>query len=1139
MKLKIRFKLVFLWIIIITVLISTSAFAAFSTHTETVSMRNAKSLIDEAATVQAIAHVTEMCINEINGYDRVAAYPNEEWGHNGRTGGYGGIYDKYFVHHQLAMGPYITTKLRSDITSGKAACNAGNMEILYLFSETIGLPIEQVLCNKDNSDYPGLIAHWGGDGEPVDYRCYYWWEDEDATFTYNSEVGTYTVYGQEYSTGREYLRLLYEHYRETSNHPYLPSWYDIWDFHTEDYYRYYYLLLNDFETVCGSSKLREKSQVNNNQMEIKTITDDGVEAKDYYLPPSSDKTFTTIAWQERTCSQLAEDINKYYDGYKDKLEEVYKTECKTAVGKNWYFLKRQAEIILDRNPQPTDVNAHEEWLIGTRVMDRTSLDKIINEAKKDPDSLKQYDDDNEIWQLLSIDWKNYTVDEEGNKVLIEFTEDEQREAQDLLVQFNLLAPTDFVSPEGGVWSCINTDGNIVDVETYQDPTNGLIDNTSGNVEPTCANSGGAESLGWIVCPVLEWMRKAATDVYNNALVPVLQIEPKLFTNSSSGGAEQAWSFFQGLANSLFAAFFLIVVFSQLTGIGIDNYGIKKIMPKLIVAAVLINLSYLICIICVDLSNILGNGLQNLFDSLPTGTPDPSVSSALGSSEGATAITAVILLAGLGGGALVVWKNPAVLISLLVGALGVVIAIFFIFALLSAREAAIVILTVLSPLAFACYMLPNTKKLFDKWLKFGEGLLLIYPICGVLIGGGNFASKLLLSAGIASQGFWSALTAMLVGIIPIFFIPTVLKGAFAAMGTIGSKIAGFGDRMRGGITKGLRNSETYKGLQERGRETGIRRRAGYDRDGNRKWGENGPNRFQRFVRGGRRNIQRNALAYQKLKSEKGSLEATDGSDYMLATETANEVKRIVANGEINDNAKLQSSLYNALMANDRAKIRAYTDVLSGKGEDGRQVVKAAYNRAVGAGLGRTEASRSAAQTFANNILSNHGADYKNNSRSMFETAKNINQTQGRSITDTNTYLSTAENRAQLAGKVTATTIGNMDDDAFGELFGGYNGVTVSIPNGADAKQIGAAAYAALNSQNANINAKRRSYLEKIVKASGYSPEPQNVNVVKNFQTDVRALNDETLLDITTNPNASNNGPNRMAAEIEWRRRNPKG
>ena len=364
------------------------------------------------------------------------------------------------------------------------------------------------------------------------------------------------------------------------------------------------------------------------------------------------------------------------------------------------------------------------------------------------------------------------------------------------------------------------------------------------VEATCGNSGGAESLGWIVCPILQWMSKAATDVYNGALKPALNVEPKLFAKNDKGegtdAVHDAWRAFRDIANILFTILFLVVIFSQLTGVGIDNYGIKKILPKLVIAAVLINLSYLICLICVDLSNIVGNGLQDFFEGLPTGNIANSQIKDYIETKSAAGPTLIsgLILALLGAGTVfAIWKEPGSLIALLVGALGVVIAIFFVFILLAAREAAIIVLTVLSPLAVVCYMLPNTKKMFDRWMKLWEGLLLIFPICGALIGGGNFVSQLLLCTGMATQGFWSAFIAMIVGALPIFFIPTVLKSAFAAMGAIGARITGFGDRMRSGATRGMRNSNAYQDAQKRSharnQRISARRRAGIkvDKDGN--------------------------------------------------------------------------------------------------------------------------------------------------------------------------------------------------------------------------------------------------------------------------------------------------------------------
>ena len=342
----------------------------------------------------------------------------------------------------------------------------------------------------------------------------------------------------------------------------------------------------------------------------------------------------------------------------------------------------------------------------------------------------------------------------------------------------------------------------------------------------CSDGGG--KLGWILCSALDLMSKASTGMYNNYIKPALNIEPKLFV--SDGGTSNtwiAWQTFQGFANILFIILLLVVIFSQLTGVGIDNYGIKKILPKLIIGAVLVNLSYFICEICVDISNIVGNGIQALFSGLSQASEFTVEGATVSAAPGNTLVAVGVLGAAVGVAAIV--ANPAMLLSLFVSAIGIMISIFFIFILLSAREAAVVVLIVLSPLAFACYMLPNTKKLFDRWIKIWKGLLLVYPICGLLVGGGDYVSRLLMTIG--SGSFFMAFTAMIAGIVPIFFLPTILKSSFAALGNLGSRISGIGQRLGNKAMSGARGSEAYKNASRMGLERRTRIKAGLDKNGN--------------------------------------------------------------------------------------------------------------------------------------------------------------------------------------------------------------------------------------------------------------------------------------------------------------------
>ena len=392
----------------------------------------------------------------------------------------------------------------------------------------------------------------------------------------------------------------------------------------------------------------------------------------------------------------------------------------------------------------------------------------------------------------------------------------------------------------------------------------------------CGNAGGADALGWILCPAMTLAGNATNYIYNAFVEPSLKIEPKLFT-SDQGGVDKAWGTFRDIANVLFVILFLVVIISQLTGVGIDNYGIKKILPKLIVVAILINLSYILCIILIDISNIIGNSIQALFDGLgsqlsPAVTIDDaydasgspiSGKSILATGGSLAAIGIIGVIVGMTGA---VWATPGILLSAVLGILGIAVSIFFLFVLLAAREAAIVILVVLSPLAVACYMLPNTKKLFNRWVDIFKAMLLLYPICGLLVGGGNYVSSLLLTVGLG-DGFFTAITSMLVGIVPIFFIPSLTKQAFAAMGALGGRIAGYGDRWRGRTQGVVANSQAYKRAQGATDRWRARNQAGVDINGKEK--ELG--RFGRFIRGGNRGT---AMARSQYLKDQAELRAQD-------------------------------------------------------------------------------------------------------------------------------------------------------------------------------------------------------------------------------------------------------------------------
>ena len=71
----------------------------------------------------------------------------------------------------------------------------------------------------------------------------------------------------------------------------------------------------------------------------------------------------------------------------------------------------------------------------------------------------------------------------------------------------------------------------------------------------------------------------------------------------------------GMANIAFVIAFLAVIYSYITNYGIKQHDIRYMVPRIIVAAFLVNVSYYLCAILIDVSNILGTAIQELLSKI--------------------------------------------------------------------------------------------------------------------------------------------------------------------------------------------------------------------------------------------------------------------------------------------------------------------------------------------------------------------------------------------------------------------------------------------------------------------------------------------------------------------------------------------
>lgn len=311
---------------------------------------------------------------------------------------------------------------------------------------------------------------------------------------------------------------------------------------------------------------------------------------------------------------------------------------------------------------------------------------------------------------------------------------------------------------------------------------------------------GIDGIGWIICPVMNFLAEANEKAFG-FLDGLLAIRPSLVTDTAT---KDAWSKFRDLANVAFVIAFLVIIYSQITSVGVSNYGIKKLLPKIAAAAILVNISLFICQILVDASNIAGASLYSFIAGIVP------ASGGGGAGEGIWTGTMTVLLAG----------GVGVLLIVAIGAApAVLLALALILFILIARQAFILLLVVVAPLAFVAYLLPNTENLFKKWWKALTATLLVYPIIAVIFGASTLASNILMNIADKENGDDQTLlkiVAVSVMAIPLFAVPAVLKGAMNGAGAVGAKLSNLQDRANRRAA-----TEAGKEYKSRGQQLGTR------------------------------------------------------------------------------------------------------------------------------------------------------------------------------------------------------------------------------------------------------------------------------------------------------------------------------
>ena len=578
---------------------------------------------------------------------------------------------------------------------------------------------------------------------------------------------------------------------------------------------------------------------------IKRINDDGALTNVYaylreddpekpgYSPSGANSSNYYQAGNNLTCRKLADIINNTADDYLKSIKVAKDNTLNTPCNNKEYKARAQEIVNAYINNQESE-KRDSSYIKGLVPLTSPKSESKMQVSKEEFDTLlKAIKEDNfyiddgnggkkclETQNLKPCNTaemkdkarkiREYYEDRIYNKAeTLSAEEDNEYKALSKAIDNDDFTTTDF----NGSKKCLetanfNTDVNLEDDVEGEDSQ--ISEETTAEKQSYCQENGGF--LSWMLCPAIADGAATASGLLGSitALTNVHTSIIEQFSKQDSS-IYKAWSAFRNIANIGFVIMLLVVVFSQVTNIGISNYNIKKILPKLIITAILVNFSYLIMGVLIDLSQIVGNGIGVLIRSVAADGMDSDASARASSTISAIALLVTSAAGGVGIAAAVV-TGPALILPVVMFIVTSLISVFFGFIMLTIRQAAIIMVVVLAPLAMVLYALPNTAVLTKKYISTVKALLMLYPIFLFATSAGALASSIIVGT---SQDVLMLIVGGLLNVLPYFAIPSLTSKSLAGLGAI---TAGF-DKMRAGALKGvgmaggaIAASEFYKNLK---------------------------------------------------------------------------------------------------------------------------------------------------------------------------------------------------------------------------------------------------------------------------------------------------------------------------------------
>jgi hypothetical protein len=353
---------------------------------------------------------------------------------------------------------------------------------------------------------------------------------------------------------------------------------------------------------------------------------------------------------------------------------------------------------------------------------------------------------------------------------------------------------------------------------------GKISNTgSASHDPNATCETGGFGLNWILCPVFNATADFCDWMFQSIIQPFLRTSP--ISTNQNDTTFKIWSQFRVYGNVMLVIGLLVLVFGQSIGGGlIDAYTVKKSMPRILIAAILINLSIYIVAGLVDITNVVGGTLGSVMTAPLNGAGafnfSPSVGQGLNivvPAAGAGILAGVSIAAVLsssGAIGLALAALPIAKIILLTILMPVVLGLLAAFLTLILRKAILLALILVSPIAFAMYCLPNTEKYFKKWWDFLIQTLMVYPIVVAIFAVADILSVTVYNAnrsesGAPGGGTVALIVSFVLQFLPLLLIPYAFRLAGGLIGTMHETFSNYRKRGQEAIKGNVNNPDSLR------------------------------------------------------------------------------------------------------------------------------------------------------------------------------------------------------------------------------------------------------------------------------------------------------------------------------------------